>query len=75
MKDVVRKVCQERADDLAEEVRARILQVNDLPAADAIYHQSCSSNFYTKKQIPSTFSFEQPSTFSFERATPRRDNR
>ena len=53
---------EERADDWAEEVRARILQVHDLPAADAIYHQSCSSNFLTKKQIPSTFSFEQPST-------------
>ena len=62
VQDVVRRVCEERADDWAEEVRARILQVHDLPAADAIYHQSCSSNFRTKKQIPSTFSFEQPST-------------
>ena len=62
VQDVVRRVCEERADDWAEEVRTRILQVHDLPAADAIYHQSCSSNFRTKKQIPSTFSFEQPST-------------
>ena len=57
-----RMSCEERADDWAEEVCARILQVHDLPAADAIYHQSCSSNFRTKKQIPSTFSFEQRGT-------------
>ena len=71
VQDVVRRVCEERADDWAEEVRARILQVHDLPAADAIYHQSCSSNFRTKKQIPSTFSFEQPSTKKQEIGRPQ----
>lgn len=41
-------------------VRARILQVHDLPAADAVYHQACSVNFRTKKQIPMLFASEQP---------------
>ena len=40
-------------------VRARILHVHDLPAADAIYHQACSVNFRTKKQIPMQFASEQ----------------
>ena len=41
-------------------VRARILHVHDLPAADAIYHQACRVNFRTKKQIPTQFASEQP---------------
>jgi hypothetical protein len=36
-------------------VRARIEQVHDLPAADALYHQTCSSNFRTGKDIPEEF--------------------
>lgn len=30
------------------------MHVIDLPAADAIYHHSCSMNFLTHKQIPQT---------------------
>ena len=40
----------------AQKVRGRIGYVNDLHAADAVYHQACSVNFRTHKQIPqSTF--------------------
>jgi len=54
-KDSVLKVCEERGDSWAEVVKARLLHVHDLPAADAIYHQPCSVNFRTKKQIPSIY--------------------
>ena len=54
----VLQTCFERKDEWAEVVRARILHVHDLPAADAIYHQACSVNFWTKKQIPMQFASE-----------------
>ena len=58
-KHTVLQTCFERKDEWAEVVRARILHVHDLPAADAIYHQACSVNFRTKKQIPMQFASEQ----------------
>ena len=45
-------VCNERGDSWASDVKARILQVHDLHAADAVYHHTCSANFRTNKQIP-----------------------
>jgi len=59
-KHTMLQTCFERKDKWAEVVRARILHVHDLPAADAIYHQACSVNFRTKKQIPIQFASEQP---------------
>lgn len=59
-KHTVLQTCFERKDEWAEVVRARILHVHDLPAADAIYHQACSVNFRTKKQVPMQFASEQP---------------
>ena len=59
-KDTVLQTCSERRDEWAEVVQARILHVHDLPAADAIYHQACSVNFRTKKQIPMLFASEEP---------------
>lgn len=44
--------CNKRADKWAEMVMARIKSVHDLPAGDAVYHQICSSNFRTGKDIP-----------------------
>jgi len=44
---------------------ARISSVHDLPAADAMYHQICSSNFRTGKSIPLVFisdADEQPAS-------------
>ena len=45
-------------------VKARILHVHDLHAADSIYYQTCSVNFHTKKQIPmaqfATEDFKRP---------------
>ena len=63
IKETILKVCQERADSWYV-VKARILHVHDLHAADAIYHQTCSVNFRTKKQMPmaqfATEDFKRP---------------
>ena len=47
--------CDARADEWADTVRSRINFARDLPAADAIYHKQCSSNFQTHRQIPSKY--------------------
>jgi len=52
--------CEARGDAWAEVVRARVLHVNDLPAADAIYHHTCSTHFRTKKQMSRQFFSDQP---------------
>jgi hypothetical protein len=49
-------ICNERRDDWSTEIMGRIGSVNDLHAADALYHKSCDSNFRTKKSVPSLFS-------------------
>lgn len=41
----VMKACEARNDLWSTYVQSRLLSVNDLPAADAIYHQACSVNF------------------------------
>ena len=51
-KDTILAICQERADSWANAVQGRLLHVHDLPAADAVYHRVCSTNFRTKKQLP-----------------------
>ena len=52
MQQTILNECEARGDEWAETVRARIQSVHDLPAADAIYHHSCSTNFRTKMNIP-----------------------
>lgn len=49
--------CDERGEDRAEVVRARVLHVQDLPGADAIYHYVCicSTNFRKKMEMPKQF--------------------
>lgn len=49
---VILKHCDERQDAWSDDVRARLLSVIDLPAAEAVYHQTCSVNFRTKKNLP-----------------------
>ena len=44
--------CDKRNDKWGEEVRQRVTATSDLPAADAIYHKSCDSNFRNQKLIP-----------------------
>jgi predicted nucleic acid-binding Zn ribbon protein len=47
--------CDARGDEWAETVRDRINFARDLPAADAIYHKQCSSNFHIHRRIPSKY--------------------
>ena len=42
LKDTILETCYERADSWSDTVKARILHVHDLHAADAVYHQTCS---------------------------------
>ena len=51
-RDTILGVCQERGEEWANAVQARILHVHDLHAADAVYHKACSVNFRTMKHIP-----------------------
>ncbi|CAH3149612.1 unnamed protein product, partial [Porites lobata] len=46
------RICEERRDGWAEKVHGRISFSQDLIAAGAIYHQVCSTNFRTGKQVP-----------------------
>ncbi len=48
----VLKECDKRNDAWATEVRRRMNQVNDLRAADAIYHKQCDINFRTGRCVP-----------------------
>ena len=54
-KDSVLETCTKRNDTWASSVQAMILAIHDLPAADAIYHKSCSVNFRTMKEMPSSY--------------------
>lgn len=49
------KCCEQRKDNWSETVLGRLEYLRDLHAADAVYHQSCSVNFRTGKQIPKEF--------------------
>ena len=60
MKDTILAICSERRDAWSDTVQARIMHIHDLPAADAMYHQTCSVNFRTGKQIPKVFVTEEP---------------
>ena len=46
------KVCNERNDEWSEEVKGRVIFAQDLHAADAVYHQACSVNFRTGRNVP-----------------------
>ena len=52
---IIKQACASRNDGWAETVLGRIECVNDLHAADAMYHQVCSVNFRTGFQIPEQF--------------------
>lgn len=53
--ETVTAVCDSRADAWAEPVKHRIIYAQDLHAKDAVYHNICSVNFRTGKQIPQRF--------------------
>ena len=53
--ETILQQCNRMKNKWLEKVMARIRSVHDLPAADAVYHQICSSNFQTGKSIPLVF--------------------
>ena len=53
--DTILKICSERGDEWSDTIRARFLNIHDLPAAEAVYHQTCSVNFRTKRKLPKVF--------------------
>ena len=55
----IKQICSSRNDVWSETVLGRIEYVNDLHAADAVYHQVCSINFRTGKQSPLQFLDEE----------------
>lgn len=55
---VIEQICDKRNDEWAGQVKLRLKSVHDLPAADALYHQTFSVNFRTGKQLPMTFQTE-----------------
>ena len=50
--DKIQKASKVRNDEWAETVRGRLAFAQDLHASAAVYHQACSFNFRTGKQIP-----------------------
>ena len=61
-KDTILKNCSERNDgevEWSETIRARLMNVHDLPAADAVYHQNCNVNFRTKRQLPPVYEADE----------------
>ena len=54
-KDKILKMCSERGDAWAETIRARLLSVNDLLAADAVNHQTCNVTFRIRRQLPRVY--------------------
>ena len=44
-------MCYERGDTWADTVQARLLNIDDVQRADAVYQRVCTINFYAKKQI------------------------
>ena len=50
--DSIAQICKERNDEWSEIVLGRLEYAQDLHAADAVYHQACSVNFRTGKQVP-----------------------
>lgn len=58
--DELKKICQNRNDNWAHEVLARIEYAQDLFAWDTLYHHQCDSNFRRGMTIPMDFSNEPP---------------
>ena len=55
----IMQVCKERNDLWSDTVRGRIEYAQDLHAADAVYHNLCSTNFRTGREIPNEFVAEE----------------
>ena len=64
------KVCEQRNDLWAMDVKGCIAFVNDLHSEDAVYHQARSANFRTGKGIPQLYDDGPKSKPSAKRGRP-----
>ena len=63
--------CRSRQDNWATQVESRLSVVNDLPAADALYHHACMTLFLTGKDLPDHSSEEGGTSSSKKRKLGR----
>ena len=54
LKESIFTKCDERLDTWALEVKGRLQQCSDLPAADALHHGACYTRFYQGQKPPNT---------------------
>ena len=62
LRDTILQSCEKYDTDLVKTVKPCFLYALDLPAADVVYHQLCSVNFRTGKQVPKFFASRQSDT-------------
>ncbi|KAK6186089.1 hypothetical protein SNE40_008194 [Patella caerulea] len=68
--NTVKEICLKRNDAWGNQVLARLEYALDLPAADAIYHQTCNVNFRTGKYIPVSKQKDESPSSKFSRGRP-----
>lgn len=61
--ETINIICYERNDAWSCDVLSRLTIALDLPAAEAVYHQSCYVNFRTGRQIPQCFQDTEDTAF------------
>ena len=67
--DSITQICKERNDEWSEIVLGRPEYAQDLHAADAVYHQACSVNFRTGKQVPQQYCSDEHKATATGKAT------
>ena len=68
----VEQLCQKRNDEWGKKVEERIQHAIDLHAADALYHNKCSINFRTGREISVCFSSDEQVTCSAKKSKRER---
>ena len=53
--ETIRITCNKRNDDWSQTLLGRLEYLQDLHAADVVYHQTCSINFRTGKNVPKQY--------------------
>ncbi|CAH1800640.1 unnamed protein product, partial [Owenia fusiformis] len=66
------KICDKLNSPWSDEVKDRMLFCPDLPAADAVYHKVCSTNFRTGRDVPRIFEQSGSKVKKCGKATRRR---
>ena len=62
--DKIQQVCKVINDEWAETVRGKLEFAQDLHAADAVYHQACSVNFWTENRFRKSMGMTPGARFS-----------